>query len=183
MLLQVASKEKPNLYFYDSILKHKRYIEDRFDAYITICRKLFQIVSQFQDIRTFATGGSKHIASINTNNEHFVFLNNPDIEALQIFSHNFQYDNFYDYQNLYFQSRVIGVSAFYTGGKIIFSTNHAIEKLYIILSFLAYAQSEILVVTVTRDGWFYVHEYMLHGVNILNNRLANYFEPPIINNI
>lgn len=80
-------------------------------------RKYDGLVFQFQLIRTFATGGSKHVASVSIYNASFVILNNPDIEALQIFAYDSNFDNFYEYQNLLFESRVTSLGAFYAGGK------------------------------------------------------------------
>lgn len=57
------------------------------------------------------------VTSVNIENQSFIVINNPDIDALQIFAYNSTYDNFYDYQNVYFESKVTGLNAVYIGGR------------------------------------------------------------------
>ncbi|XP_058792868.1 LOW QUALITY PROTEIN: uncharacterized protein LOC131665180 [Phymastichus coffea] len=97
---------------------------------------------QFQEIRTFATGGSKHVASVSFNDKSFVILSNPDVSALQIFNYEADFDSFVDYQTLPFQSRVTSLGVFYSGD---------------------FGQSDAFVVTTTKDGWLYIYEYMFYG--------------------
>lgn len=118
-------------------------------------------------IRTFATAGSKHIASVSSYNDSFVILNNPDIEALQIFAYDSNYDNFYEYQNVFFGSRVTSLGVFYDGGKINYASVKKDCKQLFAFLFQDFGESEAFVATTTRDGWFYIYEYMFYGVRIL----------------
>ncbi|KAJ8688529.1 hypothetical protein QAD02_024324 [Eretmocerus hayati] len=96
----------------------------------------------FQNLRTFATGGSRHVSSADVGDESFVILNNADVDVLQIFGYESKFDNYYHYQNLPFKSRVTSLSVFYSG---------------------AVGQSNAFVAATTRDSWFYIFEYMYFG--------------------
>ncbi|KAL7302133.1 hypothetical protein TKK_0005357 [Trichogramma kaykai] len=97
---------------------------------------------QFQLVRTFATGGSEHVASLSYRDSNFVLLSNPDVEAVQIFNYDFNSDSFDNYQNLFFDSKVMSLDVFYAR---------------------EFAKSAAYVLTTTKDGSFFIHVYNLYA--------------------
>lgn len=67
-------------------------------------------------VRTFG-GKTRNVKSLHQEKDHFILLDEYDTNALNIFHYNSEFDNFYDYQSLFHDSRVEGIECFYSDGK------------------------------------------------------------------
>ena len=100
--------------------------------------KLDIATSTFSVLRSFG-GKTRHVKSLSQEKDHFIFLDDLDTNAVNVFYYEPEFDNFYDYQSLFHDSRVDGIECF-----------HANE----------FGRSDSFIVVTTEDDRFYIYEYM-----------------------
>ncbi|XP_036139692.1 uncharacterized protein LOC105829427 [Monomorium pharaonis] len=96
---------------------------------------------KFQQLRTFASR-SRYVKSLSQGIDHFVLLDNPDTNAVNIYKYNPKSRNFDSYQSIFHFHQINGIECFYTDG---------------------FGDSDVFVIVTTQSGRFYVYEYMFAG--------------------
>lgn len=72
---------------------------------------------QFEQVRTFASR-SRYVKSLSQGKDHFVLLDNPDTNAVNIYKYDPESRNFYSYQSIFHIHQINGIECFYTDGMI-----------------------------------------------------------------
>lgn len=72
---------------------------------------------QFEQLRTFASR-SRYVKSLSQGKDHFVLLDNPDTNAVNIYKYDPESRNFYSYQSIFHIDQINGIECFYTDGMI-----------------------------------------------------------------
>ncbi|KZC12813.1 PREDICTED: uncharacterized protein LOC107191037 [Dufourea novaeangliae] len=94
--------------------------------------------SKFVTLRTFG-GKTRHVKRLHHETDHFVLLDDYDTNAVNIYNYDPDFDNFFDYQSLFYDSRVDGIECFYADES---------------------GKSDSFVVVTTENDQFYIYEYM-----------------------
>ncbi|XP_076668762.1 uncharacterized protein LOC143369142 [Andrena cerasifolii] len=100
--------------------------------------KLNVATSMFTVLRSFG-GKTRHVKSLSQEKDHFILLDDLSTNAVNVFHYEPEFDNFYDYQSLFHDSRVEGIECFYAN---------------------EFGRSDSFVVVTTEDDQFYIYEYM-----------------------
>ncbi|XP_018304275.1 uncharacterized protein [Mycetomoellerius zeteki] len=96
---------------------------------------------KFEQLRTF-TSRSRYVKSLSQEKDYFVLLDNPDINAMNIYKYDPEFRNFYNYQSIFHSHQINGIEYFYTD---------------------EYGNSDVFVIVTTQSGQFYIYEYMFAG--------------------
>ncbi|XP_072753019.1 uncharacterized protein [Anoplolepis gracilipes] len=99
------------------------------------------LTQKFEQLRTFASR-SRYVKSLSQGKDHFVLLDNPDTNAVNIYKYDPTSRNFYNYQNIFHVRRINGIECFYTDD---------------------FGNSDVFVIVTTQGGRFYIYEYMFAG--------------------
>ncbi|XP_020279426.1 uncharacterized protein LOC109852574 [Pseudomyrmex gracilis] len=99
------------------------------------------VTQKFEELRTFASR-SRHVQSLSQENDHFVLLDNPQTNAVNIYKYNATSRNFDFYQGIFHVRPVTGIECFYT------------DKI---------GTSDMFAIVTTQGGRFYIYEYMFAG--------------------
>lgn len=99
------------------------------------------LTQKFEQLRTFASR-SRYVKSLSQGKDHFVLLDNPDANAVNIYKYDPTSGNFYNYQNIFHVRRINGIECFYTDD---------------------FGNSDVFVIVTTQGGRFYIYEYMFAG--------------------
>ncbi|XP_078047579.1 uncharacterized protein LOC144475494 [Augochlora pura] len=94
--------------------------------------------SQFDSLRTFR-GRTRHVKSIIQEKDLFIFLDDYDTNAVNVYHYKSEYDNFYSYQSLFHDSRINAVTCFYADEP---------------------GRSDAFIIVTTENDQFYIYEYM-----------------------
>ncbi|XP_029156474.1 uncharacterized protein LOC114929196 [Nylanderia fulva] len=102
----------------------------------------FNLLTQkFEQLRTFASR-SRYVKSLSQGKDHFVLLDNPDTNAVNIYKYDPTSRNFHNYQNIFHVHRINGIECFYADD---------------------FGNSDVFVIVTTQGGRFYIYEYMFAG--------------------
>ncbi|XP_011871117.1 PREDICTED: uncharacterized protein LOC105563808 [Vollenhovia emeryi] len=96
---------------------------------------------KFERLRTFASR-SRYVKSVSQGKDHFVLLDNPDTNAVNIYKYDPASRNFHSYQSIFHIHQINGIECFYTDD---------------------FANSDVFVIVTTQSGRFYIYEYMFAG--------------------
>lgn len=72
---------------------------------------------QFEQLRTFASR-SRYVKNLSQGKDHFILLDNPDTNAVNIYKYDPKSLNFYNYQSIFHSHQINGIECFYTDGMI-----------------------------------------------------------------
>ncbi|XP_046144396.1 uncharacterized protein LOC114879783 [Osmia bicornis bicornis] len=108
------------------------------DSETSVLYKLDAPTYEFIMVRAFG-GKTRNVKSLHQEKDHFILLDEYDTNALNIFHYDSEFDNFYDYQSLFHDSRVEGIECFYSD---------------------EYGQSDSFVIVTTENDQLYIYEYM-----------------------
>ncbi|KAG6797313.1 hypothetical protein HZU73_07383 [Apis mellifera caucasica] len=100
--------------------------------------KLDAYTSKFIIIRTFE-GKTRNVKSLIQEQDCFVFLDDFETNAINIFYYDSEFDNFYSYQTLFYNSQVYGIECFYMN---------------------EFGQTNSFIIVITENDQFYIYEYM-----------------------
>ncbi|EZA53744.1 hypothetical protein X777_06851 [Ooceraea biroi] len=95
-------------------------------------------IQKLELLRTFASD-SRYVKHFSQGKDHFVLLDNPDTNAVNIYRYDPAYRNFYSYQSIFHASEVNGIEYFYADD---------------------FDSSDAFVIVTTQDGRFHIYEYM-----------------------
>ncbi|KAL6427242.1 hypothetical protein ACFW04_008680 [Cataglyphis niger] len=96
---------------------------------------------KFEQLRTFASR-SRYVKNLSQGKDHFILLDNPDMNAVNIYKYDPTSGNFSNYQNIFHVRQINGIECFYTDD---------------------FGNSDVFVIVTTQGGRFYVYEYMFAG--------------------
>ncbi|XP_029674967.1 uncharacterized protein LOC115242654 [Formica exsecta] len=99
------------------------------------------LTQKFEQLRTFASR-SRYVKSLSQGKDYFILLDNPDMNAVNIYKYDPTSRNFYNYQNIFHVRQINGIECFYTDD---------------------FGNSDVFVIVTTQGGRFYVYEYMFAG--------------------
>nr|XP_031839494.1 uncharacterized protein LOC116430024 isoform X1 [Nomia melanderi]XP_031839495.1 uncharacterized protein LOC116430024 isoform X1 [Nomia melanderi]XP_031839496.1 uncharacterized protein LOC116430024 isoform X1 [Nomia melanderi]XP_031839497.1 uncharacterized protein LOC116430024 isoform X1 [Nomia melanderi]XP_031839498.1 uncharacterized protein LOC116430024 isoform X1 [Nomia melanderi] len=94
--------------------------------------------SQFVTLRAFG-GRTRNVKSLAQEKDQFILLDDYDTNAVNVFYYDPEFDNFYNYQSLFHDSRVNGIACFYADDP---------------------GHSDSFVIVTTENDYFYIYEYM-----------------------
>ncbi|XP_025074228.1 LOW QUALITY PROTEIN: uncharacterized protein LOC105427878 [Pogonomyrmex barbatus] len=99
------------------------------------------IARKFEHLRTFASR-SRYVKSLSQGKDHFILLDNPDTNAVNIYKYDYTSQNFHSYQSIFHTYQINGIECFYTDD---------------------FGNSDVFVIVTTDSGQFYIYEYMFAG--------------------
>ncbi|XP_071570772.1 uncharacterized protein [Temnothorax nylanderi] len=117
---------------------------------------------KFEQLRTFASR-SRYVKSLSQGKDHFVLLDNPDTNAVNIYKYDPESRNFHSYQSIFHIHQINGIECFYTDD---------------------FGNSDVFVIVTTESGRFYIYKYMFaekfqlkmqHVVNGLRTMMPFYY--------
>nr|XP_033341386.1 uncharacterized protein LOC117229199 isoform X1 [Megalopta genalis] len=100
--------------------------------------RLNGITSQFDSLRTFK-GRTRNVKSIIQEENQFVFIDDYDTNAVNVYRYKSERDNFYSYQSLFHDSRINAVTCFYADEP---------------------GRSDAFLIVTTENDQFYIYQYM-----------------------